>query len=117
LRGQKATLSFASQGNKVEMKPESMFTDELDAQEFSDPQTTESIPRLEKNFFDCIRSGQTPVASIELAIRTHTVLCMAEISERLGLALFYDEKNRSLKSGDGKVVPPISYETVIPAVG
>jgi len=39
---------------------------------------------------------------------------MAEMSERLGLALFYDEKSRSLKTGDGKPIQPISYDTVIP---
>ena len=117
LRGQKATLYFASQGNKVEMKPESIVADDREVEEFNDPLPTESIPRLEKSFFDSIRSGKAPVADIELAIRTQTVLCLAEISERLGLALFFDEKNRTLKTGDGKVVPPISYDTVIPAIG
>jgi len=117
LRGRKATLHFASSQNKAELKPEALFTEEMDAEEFHDPSTVESIPRLEKNFFDCIRSGKPPVASVELAIRTHTVLCMAEMSERLGLALFFDEKTRTLKTGDGKAVPPISYETVIPPIG
>jgi predicted dehydrogenase len=114
LRGRKATLSFASQGNKVELKPESIFSDEIDAEEFNEPTPTESIPRLEKNFFDCIRSGKAPVANVELAIRAHTVLCMAEMSERLGLALFFDEKNRTLKTGDGRVVPPLGYDSVVP---
>ena len=114
LRGHKATLHFASQGNRLKLAPEAMFSEEMDAEEFNDPAPTENIPRLEKNFFDCIRSGQTPVANIELATRTHTVLCLAEMSERLGLALFYDEKSRSLKTGDGKPVQPISYDTVIP---
>jgi predicted dehydrogenase len=114
LRGNKATLYFASQGNRLEFKPESTFAEEMDAEQFSDPAPTENIPRLEKNFFDCIRSGQTPVANVDLAIRTHTVLCMAEMSERLGLAMFYDEKTRSLKACDGKVIQPIGYDTVIP---
>jgi hypothetical protein len=55
-----------------------------------------------------------PVANIELAIRAHTVLCLAESSERLGLTLFFEEKTRTIKSGDGKLVQPISYDTVIP---
>ena len=114
LRGRKATLYFASQGNKVELKPESIFTEEIDAETFNDPAPTESIQRLEKNFFDCIRSGQTPVANVELAIRAHTVLCLAEMSERLGLTLFFDEKTRAIKTGDGKVIEPLSYETAIP---
>jgi hypothetical protein len=113
LRGNKATLYFASQGNRLELKPESTFAEEMDAEQFSDPAPTENIPRLEKNFFDCIRSGQLPVANVELAIRVQTVLSMAEMSERLGLAMFYDEKTRSLKACDGKVIQPISYDTVI----
>jgi hypothetical protein len=56
-----------------------------------------------------------PVANVELAIRAHTVLCLAEMSERLGLTLFFDQTTRTIKTGDGKVIPPISYDTVIPA--
>ena len=69
---------------------------------------------LEKNFFHCIRTCQQPVANVDLAIRAHTVLCMAEMSERLGLALFFDEKSRTLKTGDGRVVPALSYDSVVP---
>jgi hypothetical protein len=114
LRGRKATLSFASSQNRVELKPERLFSEELDAEEFNDPTPVESIARLEKNFFDCIRSGKTPVANLELAIRAHTVLCMAEMSERLGLVLFYDEAKRALKTSDGQVVRPLTYDTVVP---
>jgi predicted dehydrogenase len=114
LRGRKGTLSFASQGNKLELKPESIFSDEIDPEEFNEAAPTESIARLERNFFDCIRSGKSPVANVELAIRAHTVLCMAEMSERLGLALFLDEKTRTLKTGDGRVVPPLNYDSVVP---
>lgn len=114
LRGHKATLRFATQGNGLQLSPEALFADEMDVEEFSDPAPTENIPRLEKNFFDCIRSGQMPVANVELAVRGHTVLCMAEMSERLGLALFFDEKSRTLKTGNGRPVQPISYDTVVP---
>lgn len=117
LRGRKATLHFASSQNRVELKPESIFTDELEAEEFSDPQPTERIPVLEKNFFDCIRSGKMPVANVELAIRGQTVLCLAEMSERLGLALFFDEKTRTIKTGDGRVIPALTYDTVVPHFG
>ena len=54
------------------------------------------------------------MANIGLAIRAQTVLCMAEMSERLGLALFFDEKTRTLKTGDGKVIPPLTYDSVVP---
>jgi predicted dehydrogenase len=117
LRGRKATLHFASSQNRVELKPEAIFTDEMEAEEFADPQPPEHIERLEKNFFDCIRSGKTPVANIELAVRAQTVLSLAEMSERLGLALFFDEKTRKLKTGDGRAIEPLSYDSVVPQIG
>lgn len=114
IRGRQATLYFASGANRVELKPESIFADEIDAEDFSDPSPVAQISKLEKNWFDCIRHGGTPVADVELAIRAHTVLCLAEMSERLSLALLYDAKTRTIKDGYGKPVPAISYDTVIP---
>lgn len=114
LRGRQATLYFASGANRVELKPESIFADEIDAEDFSDPSPVAQISKLEKNWFDCIRSGRKPVADVELAIRAHVVLCLAEMSERLNLALLYDAKTRTIKDGYGKTVPAISYDTVIP---
>ncbi len=111
IRGRKATLHFASSQNKVELRPESIFTDELETETFTDGKPTERIEVLEKNFFDCIRSGQTPVANVDLAIRAQTVLCLAEMSERLGLALFFDPATRGIKTGDGRTVPPLTYES------
>jgi len=75
---------------------------------------TEDIPRLKRSFFDCIRSGKIPVANIELAIRGRTVLTVAEMLKRLELASFYDEEERALRTGDGKLIQPISYDTVLP---
>jgi predicted dehydrogenase len=114
LRGRNGTLHFASSQNKVTFQPESIFADEVDTQEFSDPQPTERIERLEKNFFDCIRDGKTPAANIELAIRTQTVLALAEMSERLGLTLFFDEKKRTIQTGDGRTIQALSYDSVVP---
>lgn len=114
IRGRKANLYFASSQNKVELKPERIFTDEMDAEEFNDPLPTDSIPRLEKNWFDCIRNGGTPLANIELAIRAQTALCLAEMSERMSLTLLFDEKNRTVKTGDGRTIPPLSYDSIIP---
>ena len=117
LRGRRGTVYFASQGNKAELKPESIVADEMDAEEFNDRRPTERIEVLEKSWFDSIRSGKPPVANVELAFRAQTALCLAEMSERLGLALFYDDKDRSLKTGDGKVVRPLTYDTAVPRFG
>ncbi len=114
IRGRKGTLYFASSQNKVEFRPEQIFADESDPETFSEGRPTERIEVLEKHFFDCIRSGQQPISGIELAFRAQTALCLAEMSERMGLALFYDERKREIKTGDGRVLPPLSYETVVP---
>ena len=92
-----------------------VLTLELDGEEFQDALPVDDIPRLEKNWFDCIRTGGTPFANIELAIRAQTVLCLAEMSERLSLSLLFDEKSRKVSTGDGRVVPLLTYDSVVPA--
>jgi len=114
LRGRKSRLEFSATSNKVELKPERIFSEEVDAEEFAHPQKIGDVPTLEKNWFDCIRSGATPFANIDLAIRAHVVLCLAEMSERLSLTLLFDDKTRTINTGEGKVVRPISYDTIIP---
>ncbi|MEO8429281.1 MAG: Gfo/Idh/MocA family oxidoreductase [Verrucomicrobiota bacterium] len=114
LRGRKATIYFASSQNRAELKPERIFSDEIEAEDFSDPLPVDSLSRIEKNWFDCIRSGGTPLANIDLAIRIQTVLSLAEMSERMSLTLLFDEKTRTIKTGSGKVIPPISYDSVVP---
>jgi predicted dehydrogenase len=113
LRGRKATLHFASSQNRVELKPERIFTEEIEAEEFSDARPVDSLSRIEKNWFDCIRSGAVPLANVELAIRAQTCLCLAEMSERLSLTLLFDEKTRLIKTGDGRIVPPLSYDHTV----
>ena len=117
LRGHKGTIFFAPSGNKVEFKPERIFSEEIEAADFFDPMKTDDIPRLEKNFFDCIRSGATPLANVDLAVRTQTVLCLAEQSERMSMTLLFEEKTRTIKSGDGKVIPPMGYDSPPPQRG
>ena len=114
IRGRKATLNFSPTSNTVQLKPEAIFSEEIDGETFNDPLPLASVPRLEKNWFDCIRSGKTPLANIDLALKAHVVLSLAEMSERMGLTLFFDAGTRQLKTGDDKVVQPISYESNVP---
>jgi len=93
----------------VELKPERPFSEELDPEVSQGPGPSGDLARLEKHFFDCIRSGATPAASIDLAIRAHSILCLAEMSERLGLTLFFDEPTRTIKTGDGKAIEPLDH--------
>jgi predicted dehydrogenase len=109
IRGRKATLYFASQ-NRVELKPERPFTEEIDAETFGDGGKVGDLARHEKNFFDCIRSGATPNCNIDLAIKAHTILCLAEQSERQSLTLLFDDKARTIKTGDGRPIRPLSYD-------
>ena len=110
IRGRKATLYFSSGQNQVELKPERPFAEEIDPQSFGDGGKVGDLARHEKNFFDCIRSGATPNCNIDLALKAHTILCLAEQSERQSLTLLFDGATRTIRTGDGGVVPPLSYE-------
>ncbi len=114
IRGRQATLYFASGQDQVALKPERPFADEIEPLDFRGAKTSGDLALLEKNFFDCIRTGATPFANVDLAIRAHSILCLAEMSERLGLTLFFDGQARKITTGEGKVIPAISYESVLP---
>jgi hypothetical protein len=72
----------------------------------------EDIRVHEKNWFDCIRNGKTPNASIELAIRAQTVISLSEMSNRLNVMCRFDEKTRKIMTGDGKEMAAITYGTL-----
>ncbi|HMP83035.1 MAG TPA: Gfo/Idh/MocA family oxidoreductase [Verrucomicrobiota bacterium] len=115
IRGRMATLYLSGSQNEMQLTPEKIFADEIDAETFKDPTPFGKIERLQKNFYDCIRNGGTPYCNAELSDRANTVLCLAEMSERLGMTLFFDPATRTIKSGDGRVMPPMTYDTVVPA--
>jgi predicted dehydrogenase len=110
IRGRKATLYFASGQNRAELKPERPFAEEIDPETFSDDGKVGDMARHEKNFFNCIRSGATPNCNIDLALKAHTILCLAEQSERQSLTLLFDGAARTIKTGDGRTVQPLNYE-------
>ncbi len=111
IRGQKATLYMGS--THVELKPEPPFADEIDPVSFEHLQPAgQKIEELEKNFFDCARSGKTPYANIDLAVRVQTVISLAEMSQRLNVMCLFDETTRSITTGDGTPVKPITYGTL-----
>ena len=114
IRGRQGTLYFASGQDQVSLKPERPFAEDIEPQDFRGAKTTGDLALLEKNFFDCIRSGARPYAHVDLALRAHTILCLAEMSERLGLMLYFDPKTRKVSTGDGKVLPAISYDSPTP---
>jgi predicted dehydrogenase len=115
IRGRKGSIFFAQSQNHAEFKPERIFAEDIEAEQFSSPAAIGKVENLEKNFFDCIRNGQTPFANVELALKVHTTLCLAEMSERLQMACLFDEKTRKVSSGDGKEIPAMTYDTEVPA--
>ena len=114
IRGRKATVYLAAGANQAQLKPEKIFADEMDIEEFNDPAPHGKVENLHKNFYHCIRNGGTTFCNVDLSVRANTVLCLAEMSERLGFMAFFDEKTRTIRNGEGKVVQPLSYDTVVP---
>lgn len=106
--GHKATLNIGSSGERVELVPEKEWSEEIDPLTVTGLQA-EDIRVHEKNWFDCIRTGKTPNANIDLAIRVQTVISLAEMSQRLNMTCLFDEKTRKIKNGDGKEIPALTY--------
>jgi predicted dehydrogenase len=104
----KATLNVGSSGERVEVVPEKDFAEEIDPQSFTGLQE-EDIRVHEKNWLDCIRSGQQPNANIELAIKVQTVIALAEMSDRLKVTCLFDEKTRKVTDGTGREIGEITY--------
>jgi predicted dehydrogenase len=112
IRGHRGNLYLA--GNRVELKPEKVFADEVDAEPPIEGITPsgEDIRWHEKNWFAAIRGTEKANCGIDLAIRVQTVISLAEMSERLGVTCYFDEKTRKITTGpDGREVQPLTYET------
>jgi predicted dehydrogenase len=107
----KATLNIGSSGERIELVPEKEFADDIDPDTMTGL-TPEDIRVHEKNWFDCIRSGQQTNANIDLAIRVQTVISLAEMSDRLKTTCLFDEKSRKISDANGKEIPPITYGTL-----
>ncbi len=110
IRGHHGTLYFG--GNRVQLKPERPFADEVDPESFDNLQPGEDIKHHEKDWFDCIRSNKQPNANIDLGVRVQTVISLAEMSERLGIMCHFDEKTRKISTAQGKEIEPITYGTL-----
>ncbi|MGV3774098.1 MAG: Gfo/Idh/MocA family protein [Verrucomicrobiales bacterium] len=110
IRGHHATVYFG--GNRVELKPEKAFADDVDPETYEGLKPGEDVAVHERNWFDSIRANKQPNGGIDLAVKVQTVISLAEMSERLGIACLFDEKTRKVTTGDGKEVKPITYGTL-----
>ncbi len=109
-RGHEATLYFS--GNRMELRPERPFADLIDHELHENIQPDVSIPDHIVNFFDAIREGIEPNCNIDVGIRGQTVLSLAEMSDRLGQMLYFDSETRTITTGSGKVIDPITHGTL-----
>jgi predicted dehydrogenase len=111
IRGHEGTLYFA--GTRLELRPERPFADLVDREEFPDVQPGVNVINHIGNFFDAIRAGDPLKATgnIELGIRAQTVISMAEMSDRKGEMLHFDEATRTMRNGSGLTIEPMTYAT------
>jgi hypothetical protein len=114
IRGQKGTIYMSQGQNRAELRPERPYAEQLEPEDFASPVPPGKIAYLAKNFFDTIRKGGTPFGNIDLALRAHAILALAEMSERTGTTLFFDWKTRKIKNSEGRELKALSYDTVLP---
>ncbi|MEM6645988.1 MAG: Gfo/Idh/MocA family oxidoreductase [Bacteroidota bacterium] len=110
IRGHEATLYFG--GNRLELRPERPFADLADQEIHENIEPGVSIPAHISNFFDAIRTDTQPNGNIDVAIKTQTIISLAEMSDRMGMMLFFDEETRKVTTGDGSEVELITYGTM-----
>ena len=109
IRGHHATLYFA--GNRVELKPEKAFADEIDPETIDGIKPGEDVGVHERNWLSAIRGQAKANAGMDLAIKVQTVIALAELSERMGVSCHFDEKTRKITTGpDNKEIKPLTYE-------
>ena len=112
MRGHHGTLYFS--GNRVELRPEKAFADEIDPETFDGLQPGESVSVHEANWFQAIRENKQPNAGIDLAAKVQTIISLAEMSDRLGVACEFDEKSRKIFTGpQRREVKPLDYATEV----
>ncbi|HEY3862751.1 MAG TPA: Gfo/Idh/MocA family oxidoreductase [Verrucomicrobiae bacterium] len=113
--GHKASLEIGSSGERIQLIPEKDWSEDIDLQNFDGLTPTESVPEHEKNWFNCIRDNKAPNGNIDLSIRAQVVISLAEMSNRMNMMCLWDEKERKIKSQDGKEISAITYGTIEPS--
>ncbi len=95
IRGQKGSILLG--GNRLELRPERPFADEIDAETINIG--GERIEPHHQNFFDCIRSRKATNCDAELGARVQLTIAMAERAYRENKCLTFDPKSMKLKAG------------------
>lgn len=113
IRGHWGTINIG--GNKVDLRPEAKFSEEIDPESFDNLQPVEDVGVHQANWIKCIRENKLPNANIELAVRVQTIVSLGEMSDRLGIMCHFDEKTRTIRDGAGKQLEPITYGSIQPS--
>ncbi|MBO6576041.1 MAG: Gfo/Idh/MocA family oxidoreductase [Rhodothermales bacterium] len=111
IRGNEGTLYFGS-GGSVELRPERPFADLVDQETVENITPGVSIPAHVSDWLEAIRNDGTPNGNIEVAMRAQTIISLAEMSDRLGEMMHFDEATREVRTGSGRVIEPITYGTL-----
>ena len=102
IRGQYGTMYLSTNGSSLEYKPERPFA-EVDPESYTNLEPSgNTTPQHHKNWLDCIRSGEEPVAGIDLAMKVQAVISLAEVADRRGTMAHFDPKTRKITDGSGR---------------
>lgn len=110
IRGHEGTLYFG--GNTVELRPERPFGDLVDQESHENIEPGVSIPAHVGNLFDAIRTDTETNGNMDVAIRAQTIISMAEMSERMGEMVYFDEDTRKMSTGSGRELETLTYGTM-----
>jgi predicted dehydrogenase len=88
IRGTKADIYFG--GGKVQIRPQRPFVDEIDQEDVEIVGPGENQSEHQRNWFHCIRTGETPNCNIDLAAKVQTVVCLAEMAWLQGKTMNFD---------------------------
>ena len=110
IRGHHGTIALSSTGDTLEYKPEKHLAEDFDPETFTNLKPSgNTTPQHHKNWLDCIRNGDEPVAGIDLAIRVQAVISLAEIADRRGTMAHFDPKTRKITDGSGREIKAYDY--------
>ncbi len=112
IRGHHSTLSLG--GGRITLNPERPFADEVDPETFTGLGQTSALREHQKNWLECIREGGEPASGPDNALKTQVLLCLAEMSDRMGVVCRYDAESREITTGDGRPLEPITYGSLEP---
>ncbi len=94
IRGTKADIYFG--GGKVQIRPQRPFVDEIDQEDVEIVGPGESQSEHQRNWFHCIRTGETPNCNIDLAAKVQTVVCLAEMAWLQGKTMNFDPVKKKI---------------------